>query len=105
MAELTDAATLAVLREMGWPDDREFSAHVEPDSYQLTPPGAYWDAAREIAEAVMRVITEAGEAPAKQEKPRAHAWRGRGATNGPHRYTGKGPGLPKAHKPAQEGDR
>jgi hypothetical protein len=46
------AATLAVLDEMGWPDDRLASAHVEPDGYQVTPPGAYWEQAERVAAAV-----------------------------------------------------
>lgn len=51
------AAIEAVLRVMDWPDDREQSAHIEPDGYQLTPPGAYWDTAEEIAAAVIAATT------------------------------------------------
>lgn len=38
-----DARVLAALNVLGWPDDREMSAHVEPDGYHVTPAGLYWE--------------------------------------------------------------
>lgn len=64
MAEHLTDATLAVLREMDWPDDRQASAHIEPDGYQVTPPGTYWDMAQDVAGAVisaMKAIIRADE--------------------------------------------
>lgn len=58
MADLDlTAAIEAVLHVMDWPDDREFSAHVEPDGRELTPPGCYWEFAEEIAQAVITAMT------------------------------------------------
>lgn len=33
---------LAALAVLGWPDDREASAHVEEDGHEVTPAGHYW---------------------------------------------------------------
>lgn len=52
-AEPTDRQTLAVLEVLGWPDDREGSAHVEDDGHEVTPPGHYWEVAQDIVRAVL----------------------------------------------------
>lgn len=37
-----DGRVLAALAVLGWPDDRERSAHIEEDGYEVTPVGHYW---------------------------------------------------------------
>lgn len=49
------ARVLAALAELGWPDDRAGSAHVEPGGYEVTGAGHYWD----IACAVIRAADAA----------------------------------------------
>lgn len=58
LTDVPDAAIIAVLTQMDWPDDREFSAHIEPDGYQLTPPGTYWDMATDVARAAIGALGE-----------------------------------------------
>lgn len=39
----TPDQVLAALEVLGWPDDRERSAHIEEDGYEVTPRWHYWD--------------------------------------------------------------
>jgi hypothetical protein len=45
------ARVLAALAVLGWADDREASAHVEPDGYEVTPPRHYWEVMEEVIRA------------------------------------------------------
>jgi hypothetical protein len=47
----TDAQILAALEVLGWPDDREASAHVEPDGFWVTPARHYWDTVTSVLDA------------------------------------------------------
>jgi hypothetical protein len=55
----TDAQVLAALQALGWPDDRDGSAHVEDDGYQVTPARHYWD----TVTAVVQAVLDAGRQP------------------------------------------
>ena len=47
----TDAQVLAALEVLGWPDDREASAHIEPDGHEVTPARHYWDLVTSVLDA------------------------------------------------------
>jgi hypothetical protein len=51
MPEVQPERILAALGVLGWPDDRERSAHVEPDGHEAAPPGHYWKTVTEVIEA------------------------------------------------------
>lgn len=55
--DIAPARVLAALEILGWPDDREHSAHVEPDGFHLTAPGHYYG----TAEDAIRAADEAGD--------------------------------------------
>lgn len=56
MSNPHERRVLAALGVLGWPDDRDGSAHVEEDGHEVTPTGHYWS----IVEDVLRAADAAG---------------------------------------------
>lgn len=50
-AAVAPARVLAALEVLGFPDDREASAHVEDDGHQLTERGQYWELVSDVISA------------------------------------------------------
>lgn len=57
--DIAEPRILAALEVMGWPDDRQASADVEPDGWELTGAGHYWA----TMEDVIRAADQAAPAP------------------------------------------
>lgn len=51
MSDPTEAQVLAALEVLGWPDDRERSAHIEDDGTEVTPARHYWDLVTSVLDA------------------------------------------------------
>lgn len=50
-ADVDPARVLAALDVLGWPDDRDGSAHAEPDGYEVTPARHYWELVSDVIRA------------------------------------------------------
>lgn len=59
--DIPEPRVLAVLEQLGWPDDRAASAHVEPDGWQLSPAGHYYSLAEDVVRAADAAAAPAGE--------------------------------------------
>jgi len=87
-----DSLILAALEELGWPDDRAESAHVEPDGHEVAPPGAYWDVVGDLVDAVLTALYwhlrdhatgyRAASPPSDAGNHRLHGWYARGIERG-----------------------